>query len=94
MGCSAGIAAILLYTLLTSQSGFCQVLALSLIGGGGIGNIMDHWAYGYARDFLNIWLGSVRTGIFNVADVAVLAGCLLVLLTQAREKAADRHDHI
>lgn len=79
-GCSAGIAAILSYTLLVSKSGWLQLLGLSLMCGGGIGNLIDRWAYGYARDFLNVGLGPVRTGIFNVADVALIAGCLLLLM--------------
>jgi len=79
VGCSAGIAGILLYTLLTSQSGALRILALSLVCAGGIGNLADRWMYGgYVRDFLNIGIGPVRTGIFNVADVALLTGCVLL----------------
>jgi len=81
IGCSAGIAAILSYTLLVSKCGWLRLLGLSLMCGGGIGNLMDRWAYGYARDFLNIGLWPLRTGIFNVADVALMAGCVLLLLT-------------
>src|SRR5271170_694803 len=43
VGCSVGIAAILLYTLLAPQFGFLQVLGLSLICAGGIGNLIDRW---------------------------------------------------
>ena len=82
VGCSAVIAAILSYTLIAARASCLQVLGLSLICGGGIGNLIDRWAYGYARDFLNIGLGPIRTGIFNVADVALMTGCLLVLLAQ------------
>jgi signal peptidase II len=81
VGCSAAVAAILSYTLIAARTGF-QVVALSLICAGGIGNLIDRWALGYTRDFLNVGLGPVRTGIFNVADVALMAGCLLVLLAQ------------
>jgi signal peptidase II len=86
IGCSAGIAALLSYTLL-SKSGWLQLLGLSLISGGGIGNLIDRWAYGYSRDFLNVGLGPVRTGIFNVADVALMAGCLLLLMQTFRRSA-------
>ena len=87
IGCSAGVAAVLSYTLLVAESGWLQLLGLSLMGGGGIGNLIDRWAYGYARDFLNVGLGPVRTGIFNVADVALMAGCLLLLIGR---KDSDR----
>jgi signal peptidase II len=82
IGCSATVAAILAYTLLAAGVGYLQVLGLSLVCGGGIGNLIDRWAYGYARDFLNVGVGPIRTGIFNVADVALVAGCFLLLLTQ------------
>jgi signal peptidase II len=88
VGCSIAIAAILLYTLVAARAGYLQVLGLSLICGGGIGNLVDRWAYGYVRDFLNVGLGPVRTGIFNVADVALMTGCLMVFL--AHRAAAPR----
>jgi signal peptidase II len=85
IGCSAGIAAILLYTLLASQPGPWQVLAMSLICGGGLGNLADRWMYGgYVRDFLDIGFGRIRTGVFNVADVALLTGCLILLFARSR----------
>jgi signal peptidase II len=80
IGCSAGIAAILLYTLLASQASPWQVLAMSLICGGGIGNLADRWMYGgYVRDFLDVGFGRIRTGIFNVADLALMTGCLILM---------------
>jgi len=82
VACSAGMAAVLLYTLFAARINHLQVIGLSLICGGGIGNLIDRWSFGYARDFLNIGVGPIRTGIFNVADVALMAGCLLVLWSQ------------
>ena len=81
IGCSVGIAAILLYTLLASQPGSWQVLAMSLICAGGIGNLADRWMNdGYVRDFLEVGLGPIRSGIFNVADTALVAGCCILLM--------------
>ena len=41
---------------------------------------------GAVTDFVSLGFGPLRTGIFNVADVAVIAGvCLVVLSTRARE---------
>jgi signal peptidase II len=76
----AGIAAILLCALLAPRCGWLQVLALSLFCAGGIGNLADRVIHnGYVTDFLNVGLGPLRTGIFNVADVALMAGCLFLL---------------
>jgi len=81
-GCTAGVAAMLIYIFMTARLTALQVLAWSLICAGGIGNLIDRWmGGGYVRDFLNLGLGPVRTGIFNVADAAMMAGCFLALVT-------------
>src|SRR5215469_5537315 len=89
VGCSVAIAAILFHTLVAARAGYFQILGLSLICAGGVGNLIDRWAYGYARDFLNVGLGPIRTGIFNVADVTLITGCLLVLLTQRTRTSSE-----
>jgi signal peptidase II len=87
-GVSAGLAALLVYALYAPESGFAQVLGLSMVCGGGLGNLVDRLMHGgYVRDFLNLGVGPVRTGIFNVADVAVMAGCLLLLTQRLRKRA-------
>jgi signal peptidase II len=58
-----------------------RVVALALVAGGGISNLIDRVLYhGRVTDFLNIGVGSLRTGIFNIADMAIMAGALLLLL--------------
>jgi signal peptidase II len=47
---------------------------------GGVGNIIDRILYGEVRDFLNIGIGSVRTGIFNAADIYLNVFALAVVL--------------
>ena len=78
-GCSIGIAAAFLYALFAVDLGRVQILALSLVVAGGVGNIIDRWTLGYSTDFLNFGIGPIRTGIFNVADVAIMSGCFLIL---------------
>lgn len=52
-----------------------ELLALCLLVGGGMGNLVDRvFQDGGVVDFLNIGLGTVRTGIFNVADVMIMFG--------------------
>jgi signal peptidase II len=58
-----------------------RFVALALAAGGGISNLIDRLLYdGRVTDFLNVGIGSLRTGIFNLADMAILAGALLFLL--------------
>jgi signal peptidase II len=53
---------------------------LALLWAGGISNLFDRVARGSVVDFLNVGIGPVRTGIFNVADMAIMAGCALLLV--------------
>ena len=56
------------------------LLAFSLIAAGGVSNLIDRLAHGTVIDFMNIGVGQLRTGIFNVADVAIMLGIALFLV--------------
>jgi len=56
---------------------------------GGVSNLVDRIAMGRVIDFLNIGVGPVRTGIFNVADVAIMAGIGLLMLEHWRRQRAS-----
>jgi len=63
------------------------VIALSFILAGGVGNLIDRICRdGHVVDFMNmgITIGPwpVRTGIFNVADVAIMAGLFLLIVLE------------
>ena len=49
-----------------------------------VGAIHTRLARGFVVDFLNVGVGPVRTGIFNVADVAIMAGAALMLIAELR----------
>ena len=56
-------------------------LGLALLAGGAVGNLIDRVVYdGAVVDFVSVGLGGLRTGIFNLADVAITAGVVLVAL--------------
>ncbi len=61
-------------------------LAATLVIAGGLGNLIDRVVRegGRVVDFLIVGVGPVRTGVFNVADVAVMAGVGLLFLRLAR----------
>lgn len=54
-------------------------VALSLILGGAIGNLIDRVAYGYVIDFLDVYYGSWHWPAFNIADAAITVGVGLML---------------
>jgi signal peptidase II len=57
-----------------------SLIGFSCIIGGGIANVFDRIVYGKVIDFFHIDLGGVfRTGIFNVADMSVTSGMILIL---------------
>jgi signal peptidase II len=56
-------------------------LGLALVCGGGASNLIDRIMHdGYVIDFLNVGVGGLRTGIFNIADMAIVFGALLVVV--------------
>ena len=62
------------------------VVAVSFILAGGIGNLIDRVSNnGLVTDFINIGIGPLRTGIFNIADMAVMFGGIAVVLMVGHE---------
>ena len=54
-------------------------VALSLVLGGAIGNLIDRLAYGYVIDFLDVYYQSRHWPAFNIADSAITLGVVLML---------------
>ncbi len=61
-------------------------LALSLILGGALGNLIDRLAYGYVVDFLSFHWNEYYFPAFNVADSAITCGAILLILDGFKEK--------
>jgi signal peptidase II len=56
--------------------------AMILIAAGGIGNLVDRVLRdGHVIDFMNLGVGSLRTGIFNVADLQIMVGLGLLMFS-------------
>ena len=62
-----------------SQSGWYN-LALALIAGGAIGNLIDRIRLGHVIDFLDFHVGASHWPAFNVADSAITVGVVLFIL--------------
>lgn len=63
------------------------VVGLGLLAGGGLSNWLDRLLNGGAvTDFVSVGMGPLRSGVFNLADLAVIAG-LLLLLALGRDRA-------
>ena len=62
------------------QTLFC--LALSLLLGGAVGNVIDRLLYSYVIDFLDFYYGTWHFPAFNVADSAITVGAGLLILDE------------
>ena len=90
VGVGVVLTSVLVFVIRTPTCSPVQTLALTLICGGGIGNLVDRVRYdGYVTDFLNVGLGPIRTGIFNVADVVLMIGIALFIFWQTRVKQSQ-----
>ncbi|WP_374612424.1 signal peptidase II [Sphingorhabdus sp.] len=57
-----------------------DVLALSMVLGGALGNIVDRVRYGYVVDYADLHFGNFRPfWIFNLADACITIGVLILL---------------
>ena len=83
--------AITIYFLKKSHNkSFVKLLPVMLIFSGGAGNIIDRMLYNrHVSDFINLGINNLRTGIFNLADVYVTAGALLLLFYSRNESSVN-----
>jgi signal peptidase II len=80
-------------SLFAGRLGTWRILALALVAGGGTSNLIDRLIHdGRVTDFLNVGIGPLRTGIFNVADMAILAGAVLLIMKSGSATSARRAD--
>ncbi|WP_303318557.1 signal peptidase II [Flavivirga abyssicola] len=64
-----------------------SLFAFASIIGGGLANVYDRIVYGKVTDFLFIDLGGVfKTGIFNMADLSVTTGMIILVIASFKKK--------
>lgn len=77
---TAGIAAVVTYWLWKEPKRGDQV-ALGMVLGGALGNIVDRARFGYVLDFADLHIGEWRPFlVFNVADAAISIGVVILIL--------------
>jgi signal peptidase II len=78
---------ILIYLIRNQSMDRLNTIALSLVTAGGIGNLIDRATRGSVTDFLNFGIGPVfRTGILNIADMAITFGVIAILLDSFKKQ--------
>ncbi len=72
---------------LTAAHDRTRLTAIALIVGGALGNLIDRVRHEHGVvDFLDIGVGTVRWPVFNIADIAVTAGAIVLALSLWREE--------
>lgn len=67
-------------TLLRQTRERLFAVALMLVLGGAIGNLVDRLIYGYVIDFVDVYYQSWHWPVFNVADSAITIGAILIAI--------------
>ena len=84
------LAALCVQLVRSGLRGRLAAIALALLVGGGLGNWIDRVLHaGVVTDFVRLGVGPLRTGVFNGADVAVMAGAGLLVWMSWRAEPAE-----
>jgi signal peptidase II len=85
------VSVVLLFWMFGLKKGQWMVgLALGLVLGGAIGNVIDRVRHGYVVDFIDVHYAGWHWPAFNVADSAITCGIIILLLDALRETLAER----
>jgi len=77
---SLGVIALIVAYHARARPSLVLTIALGLLLGGAIGNLLDRIRYGYVVDFVDAGIGTLRFYTFNVADSAISVAILLLIL--------------
>ncbi|MEI7542840.1 MAG: signal peptidase II [bacterium] len=81
------LALVLIFLFVAKNISTLELFLLCNIVGGGMSNIYDRIIHnGYVTDFLNVGIGNIRTGVFNIADMAILFGLIGLVIIQFTKK--------
>jgi signal peptidase II len=67
-----------------------EAIALGLIIGGALGNVIDRIAYGAVADFVHLHWGEWSWYVFNIADAAIVVGVLALMYDAVFEERAAK----
>jgi signal peptidase II len=90
VGVTALIACFVLIWMLRERA-LADIVALAMVLGGALGNILDRVKFGYVVDYADLHFGTFRPFlVFNLADAAITIGVLIILARSllSREKPA------
>ena len=77
----SGLAVMLIVAITSPSLTRSLAIGVALTVGGGLGNLIDRLRFdGAVIDYIRIGIGRLRTGVFNLADVALIIGLVLIAM--------------
>ena len=74
-----------------NQLSIFEMTAFILVFSGGLANLIDRVLFDrHVADFINLGIGNFRTGIFNMADVYVTSGVLMLVFSFLKKSLTER----
>lgn len=70
-----------------------QAVALALILGGAVGNVIDRIWLGYVVDFIEVYYQQWSWPAFNIADSAICIGVAMIIIDSIREYRTERQNN-
>ena len=95
VGLTVGLTFLLVYLVRASRLNPLSFFGLVLAWAGGMSNLIDRFAHhGLVTDFILIRAGPLHTGVFNIADLAIVVGTIILALSIRGRKRACEFDTI
>jgi len=86
--------ALLIWLKKLSTQAKLEAIAISMILGGAVGNVIDRIYYGYVIDFLDVYAGSYHWPAFNIADSAIVVGAALLIIDSFRAEPKSNQESV
>lgn len=86
---SIGVTALIVVYHAKAGHGIVTTIALGLLLGGAIGNLVDRLRYGYVVDFVDMGIGSWRFYTYNLADACITTAIILLIVMAVFPRVAE-----
>jgi signal peptidase II len=86
---SIGVTALIVVYHAKAGHGIVTTIALGLLLGGAIGNLIDRLHYGYVVDFVDMGIGSWRFYTYNLADACITTAIVLLIVMAVFPRVAE-----
>ncbi len=86
---SIGVTALIVVYHAKTGHGIVTTIALGLLLGGAIGNLVDRLRYGYVVDFVDMGIGSWRFYTYNLADACITTSIVLLIVMAVFPRVAE-----